>query len=1048
MKRMLTIAWRRTVYLGRDDNGAALVITLAVFLFLFIMVSAVYVVGETIQQKIELQNACDAAAYSAAVMQADGLSRMAVVNKAMSWTYVQMCKRQMDYITYRFLRLTEQRFIEDYNNAKAYHAYMSFYKLGYYPIPTFQISCKYKHNKAGNGWWCGLGKDKMNVLRVNGKEIDIANLSRVLAEFGQVWDSDGTTYATQDLTSSDESNVVDVETDVSNAAAALLQYYNESRRDSLLEQYNAARTIPVTSEDSGFQAWLRSQNYEPASDQNDEGFLAWLKSNGFSDRKETESDGKVVEYGWQEKLAEVLVEKFIQYTGTPAPTFPVDQTSPEEWGQFDVDTANFATKFNAWVALLSPEQCIYLALGVGDSSIARTIPTQIPANLELQTYSPPQSAAATTTAPTPLSNAEKWGGKLGQLIDYDKHSIELMYGALSAINANMTESMRDTAKLVLERNLKASHEEYLDDFIYSISIPTAPDPYETLEENDSALSFYFSALNNTEAGERVFLEMGTKPGKSRLVEYFDTKNDKNIIAAGLDQWFIRGGAIYSDKNYQDGDGNYATPLNTCRFATADSIGGEGATGIMRAYKSADINETGAGFGIGPLAHEVSRGNHYFSINIPTLSTGQTTGGGTILGTMFDKLKEEVLGELFSSLNSVAQDLVDCTASCENVKSIGNSSNYAMCKNVEDSRALYAEYDWASAKWWCFWKFKMFKKKWIAHMPFPKCFCGSHPTSLLDFKGAGNSWNLGSLADYLEIFPPVLPYPLTPEISHGYLKSTWDAKAFLDQVKPLLSKGSNFSREEYRSCVIMPDDPEFILKGHARIYGDDRDIWDSRYVGVPAKPWVLNEKFFNGQGTIVVGVARKHINPLFWVNKQGENKNVTSGIFTFFNTPEYLGTPSNYLIAMSAARAAVRRSRAGDPERHYITSYDNSADSEILKSNESGEEWMPIGTQNQNLDENPIHIGCVCGNEDKLRKHWNLSETDWDATLLPLRYARSEADRNSWKGIDPLAMEDNPFVNSAWMSMVDTSSRDTGIPQSEQNKVPVDSAQLLIKLKIY
>ena len=272
MKRMLTIAWRRTVYLGRDDNGAALVITLAVFLFLFIMVSAVYVVGETIQQKIELQNACDAAAYSAAVMQADGLSRMAVVNKAMSWTYVQMCKRQMDYITYRFLRLTEQRFIEDYNNAKAYHAYMSFYKLGYYPIPTFQISCKYKHNKAGNGWWCGLGKDKMNVLRVNGKEIDIANLSRVLAEFGQVWDSDGTTYATQDLTSSDESNVVDVETDVSNAAAALLQYYNESRRDSLLEQYNAARTIPVTSEDSGFQAWLRSQNYEPTSDQNDEGY--------------------------------------------------------------------------------------------------------------------------------------------------------------------------------------------------------------------------------------------------------------------------------------------------------------------------------------------------------------------------------------------------------------------------------------------------------------------------------------------------------------------------------------------------------------------------------------------------------------------------------------------------------------------------------------------------------------------------------------------------------------------------------------------------------
>ena len=106
----------------RRDDGFVVMSTLAIFLFIFVLCAFVYAVGETIHQRIRMQNACDAAAYSAAVVQADGLSRMAVVNRAMAWSYVQMTNRQMDYATYRWLKLTCKRFGEDLENAENYNA--------------------------------------------------------------------------------------------------------------------------------------------------------------------------------------------------------------------------------------------------------------------------------------------------------------------------------------------------------------------------------------------------------------------------------------------------------------------------------------------------------------------------------------------------------------------------------------------------------------------------------------------------------------------------------------------------------------------------------------------------------------------------------------------------------------------------------------------------------------------------------------------------------------------------------------------------------------
>ena len=107
MKRIFLAAYGDIIRLGKDDSGVALVLTLCTFMFMFLLCCGVYAIGDTVRQKIELQNAADAAAYSAAVIQADTISRIATINRAMSWTYVQMTRRQLDFIVDQWLRRTK-----------------------------------------------------------------------------------------------------------------------------------------------------------------------------------------------------------------------------------------------------------------------------------------------------------------------------------------------------------------------------------------------------------------------------------------------------------------------------------------------------------------------------------------------------------------------------------------------------------------------------------------------------------------------------------------------------------------------------------------------------------------------------------------------------------------------------------------------------------------------------------------------------------------------------------------------------------------------------
>ena len=172
---------------------------------------------------------------------------------------------------------------------------------------------------------------------------------------------------------------------------------------------------------------------------------------------------------------------------------------------------------------------------------------------------------------------------------------------------------------------------------------------------------------------------------------------------------------------------------------------------------------------------------------------------------------------------------------------------------------------------------------------------------------------GTFHDINEIVP-VVPYIFPPgsgEIKgrkHGYMGNTSDVGNFLKPLKPMTGGNHSFTREEYESCACNIDGTmanlDFktggssgIINGHARIYGDDKEIFDERYIGERCEPWVLNRKFFEGEGTIVIGAAVKHRNPFVQ-------------IFTFFGDEGYNYTDDSMSeITMFSAFDPVNKSKA-------------------------------------------------------------------------------------------------------------------------------------------
>jgi hypothetical protein len=144
MKLILKAARQSLVRLGKEESGAAFLVTLALFMFMFLLCSGVYTIGDMVRQRIELQNAADAAAYSAAVIQADTISRVATINRAMAWTYLQMTRRQMDYIVDKWVGLTKTRMKEDRDTMEDFWEVYG------------MCDGTHDHGPQGSTYWCGL----------------------------------------------------------------------------------------------------------------------------------------------------------------------------------------------------------------------------------------------------------------------------------------------------------------------------------------------------------------------------------------------------------------------------------------------------------------------------------------------------------------------------------------------------------------------------------------------------------------------------------------------------------------------------------------------------------------------------------------------------------------------------------------------------------------------------------------------------------------------------------------------------------------------------
>ena len=174
----------RRLYL--EESGVALMLTLSVILLLYVLCAGVYAYGETARQKMELQNACDSAAYSAAVVQADGLGRMAMINRAMSWTYVQLTNLQLDYITYRWMKKVRDTFREDRQACEDWNEWT----CGVSACPDRCLLWSWPPNSPywgeGKGWFCGVAGEGGARIRMNGRIVDYETLNQYVNSMSSV----------------------------------------------------------------------------------------------------------------------------------------------------------------------------------------------------------------------------------------------------------------------------------------------------------------------------------------------------------------------------------------------------------------------------------------------------------------------------------------------------------------------------------------------------------------------------------------------------------------------------------------------------------------------------------------------------------------------------------------------------------------------------------------------------------------------------------------------------------------------------------------------
>ena len=967
MKRTLNYLWHRIAGLRKDSEGFVVMSTLAIFLFIFVLCAFVYAVGETIHQKIKIQNACDAAAYSAAVVQADGLSRMAAVNRAMSWSYVQMTNRQMDYITYRWLKLTCERFGEDLENARKYNANIVLCadkELGWWALLEALVSgvlskvlgldCSgqlggevkpVKHGKEGHGWWCGLEVDerKGHNIRLNHPK------------------NEG--FANQLLTSGIE-GITDRFLTV----------------DNLNKFLNVLKFLDKGSGPSGWGELLGK-------------WIDYDKSNIDNMNKALERINSQMTVAMKMTAESTLKSMLADPRGGGLDDFYISIHIPEGRNPYDDNAA----KSDAPKSFFSPlhnteaEEMLFLNMPSADSA-SKTLLEHFPALLN-------DSSSA--------FGLDQWfiRGK-GLYSDGKDHSCD--------------------SSPLKKVSFAPSPEFHSATMVRDEGMPGIQRVYKDANLNENGAGFQTGSNKDSNNSDAVWRG-------NHLLDLMNlTSNLANAVMGYLDGSGMGGGG--------DGGGDDDGISNEAELqAKIDELRQKSQDEGMD-FPEGDI--------LGSGKSKTSGNNKSF--------TSQKGNKGAMSSGM-GEITKTVGNVLSNMLANIAGNFLDVHPSCENDPDL-SYAKYPMCEKITDpTSSLYSEYRWGSGKWFCLTRgfaylvCLVFKYPDIyCDLPKAKMKIGIGPFKIkVSVQGYGHlgwpKWFCGNTPEGFDVLPPLIPRSISGK--HGYMDNNI-TDLFDGFIRPMEAlwgdeKERTFSRDEYESCAMFFDGIADcvtvlghytypgLIRGHARIYGDDKEIFDNRYVGARCKPWVLNERYFAGDGTIVVGAAMKHTNPLvrlfnLWNSKGGKlgtetQKDAEHTVLSAFNIPE-----GNFMVAMSAARAGVRHTRRNgefDQERQYQITYDSTCDPENLtyasgpyvlmqeKGNAKDKgRWVSVDAWGGDHGENPNAItrafepngksqtqvaiwnGCPCSDNERLfHDMWNLCETDWDATLLPLRCAVQKAD---------------------------------------------------------
>ena len=1007
--------------------------TLIVFLLLFIFCAAVYAVGETINNRIKLQNACDAAAYSAAVIQADGLSRMAIVNKAMSWTYIQMTNRQMDYITYRWIKLTLKRYEEDHKAAKHYAEQLIICvdpSLGWWAILEAVVSgiinalldlhCDTGgHHKDHNplAWNCSSIQDKDNRILFNDHlfSIPLDPLKKVISPLGSIIDTDdspsGWAGRLGFLIDHDKKNI----SNLNNVLDLINQQMTQSMRataESVLKSSLADSKLGSSDALSNYSISIKiPEGKNPYSlEDDDTSFFSPLHNTEADERSFLELQGN------SDNTDRNLAAYFpVLLGGNTNQACGIDQWFIRGKGTYEGGDTDDDEDPNDTLCLSSPADNSYSGGKSGhlEDGGRLTGTVRDEGSLGIQrVYKDTNLNEAGKGFFHPVDR----GNHLINFADFIKGALQT---GLSFLNSKNEQGMS-----LGTSGLGPGEYDNIDDAI------------RDLTKQDMDLAAMDNKLKHDQimAGsdeERAKIQQQRDDIHKQQDKIHETQNQLASHKGEADKAKAQAPAYESEKSGKGSSG---------------SKGGSGGSGSKGGSGSSSKGGSGGKGGSGK-GGKGGKGGALGSLGGLGGGGGGEAGGIASGDFTSDGAMGQVVGLAEDLLNNLLGDLLDVDPSCEHVKP-KELFWPPMCLHANETTALVAQYRWASAKWYCATKLwtwilsllfngadiwcDIYPKTFLdlgliklkgggyGHWSFPKWFDGMEPHCLL-------STYIGDIGEiFLKYFPPLDPEEIEG-FNHGYQSGwagNWDIPGLIKPWKQLASN-TKFSRDEFNCCAMFTDYMPLIIagnatyaavfRGHARIYGDDKEIFDNRYVGARCKPWVLNERFFAGDGTIMVGASMKMFNPFVQVlNGLSSGGNITeTSVLSAFNVPS-----GNNMWTMSAARAGVRRHRRNakfDQDRMYQVVYDPTSDPDGLAYNgstkcimkkdgtdySSGDNWQSVDNwtseNNSNgmsrlVDSQAVWNGCTCSgnNVRQFKMMWNLCEPDWDATLLPVRFSMTTA----------------------------------------------------------